>query len=153
MSQRNKNSPQKEQITSQATTSQAHKNYISHYWTHQYLDLCSHMTTTDPVAALLSLASNRARDNLIVSTATSIAAAETTQHRIVMVPVAAVDFRKMNEMAEALMIVKHPQKAEQIKGMRSKLLKNHNIGSSGPLFLPDYYCSCCFSAIMPRFGP
>ena len=49
------------------------------------------------------------------------AAAETNQ-RIVMVPVATNEFRKLNEIAEALMIVKHPQRAEQIKEMRRKLL-------------------------------
>ena len=77
----------------------------------------------------------------------------TKREEIIMVPVAADDFKKMNEMAEALMIVRHPEKAEQIKEMRRKLLQEHNIESSGPLFSPDYFGSCCFSSIMLRFGP
>ena len=36
--------------------------------------------------------------------------------------ITSIDFKKMNEMAEALMMVRHPQKAEQIKEMRRKLL-------------------------------
>jgi len=45
---------------------------------------------------------------------------------IIMVPVAADDFKKFNEFAEAAMIVRHPEKAEQIKEMRRKLLQEHN---------------------------
>ena len=40
--------------------------------------------------------------------------------RIVMVPVSAVDFKKLNEFAEATMIQRNPEKAEQIREMRRK---------------------------------
>ena len=46
--------------------------------------------------------------------------------RIVMVPVSAVDFKKLNEFAEATMIQRNPQKAEQIHEMRRKKLQDHN---------------------------
>ena len=43
-----------------------------------------------------------------------------------MVPVSAVDFKKLNEFAEATMIQRNPQKAEQIREMRRKKLQDHN---------------------------
>lgn len=46
--------------------------------------------------------------------------------RIVMVPVSAVDFKKLNEFAEATMIQRNPEKAEQIREMRRKKLQDHN---------------------------
>ena len=61
----------------------------------------------------------------------------TKGEEIVMDPVADDDFEKMNKMVEALMIARHLQKDEKIKEMRRKLLLEHNIGSSGPLLLPD----------------
>ena len=45
---------------------------------------------------------------------------------IVMVPVAAQDFKKLNEFAEATMIQRNPEKAEQIREMRRKKLQEHN---------------------------
>lgn len=45
---------------------------------------------------------------------------------IIMIPVTAEDFRKLNEFAEAAMIVRHPEKADEIKEMRRKLLQQHN---------------------------
>ena len=66
-------------------------------------------------------------------------AAEKNQ-RIIMVPVATNDFGKLNEIAEALMVVKNPRRAKQISEMRTKLLHDHNSGS----FLLDYYCVHCF---------
>ena len=46
--------------------------------------------------------------------------------KIVMTPVEAQDFRKLNEFAEATMIYRNPEKAEEIKEMRKKKLKEHN---------------------------
>ena len=48
------------------------------------------------------------------------------KERIVMVPVSALDFKKLNEFAEATMIQRNPQKAEQIREMRRKKLQDHN---------------------------
>lgn len=45
---------------------------------------------------------------------------------IIMVPVAADDFKKFNEFAEAAMIVRNPEKKEQIRELRRKLLQEHN---------------------------
>jgi len=45
---------------------------------------------------------------------------------IIMVPVAAEDFQKMNEMAEAMMCQRQPEKAQQIKEMRRQKLTEHN---------------------------
>ena len=42
---------------------------------------------------------------------------------IIMIPVAAEDFKKLNEFAEAAMVVRHPEKASEIKEMRRKLLQ------------------------------
>ena len=46
--------------------------------------------------------------------------------KIVMIPVEAQDFRKINEFAEASMIYRNPEKAEEIKEMRRKKLQEHN---------------------------
>ena len=43
-----------------------------------------------------------------------------------MTPVEAQDFRKLNEFAEATMIYRNPEKAEEIKEMRKKKLQEHN---------------------------
>ena len=43
-----------------------------------------------------------------------------------MTPVEAQDFRKLNEFAEASMIYRNPEKAEEIKEMRRKKLQEHN---------------------------
>ena len=42
---------------------------------------------------------------------------------IIMIPVAADDFKKMNEFAEAAMIVRNPDRAEEIKETRRRLLQ------------------------------
>ena len=46
--------------------------------------------------------------------------------KIVMTPVEAQDFRKLNEFAEATMIYRNPEIAEEIKEMRKKKLQEHN---------------------------
>ena len=46
--------------------------------------------------------------------------------KIVMTPVEAQDYRKLNEFAEAAMIYRNPEKAEEIKDMRRKKLQEHN---------------------------
>ena len=46
--------------------------------------------------------------------------------RIVMVPISSVDFKKLNEFAEATMIQRNPEKAEQIREMRRQKLQEHN---------------------------
>ena len=46
--------------------------------------------------------------------------------RIVMVPVSSLDFKKLNEFAEATMIQRNPEKAAQIREMRRKKLQEHN---------------------------
>ena len=46
--------------------------------------------------------------------------------KIVMIPVEAQDFRKINEFAEASMIYRNPEKSEEIKEMRRKKLREHN---------------------------
>ena len=46
--------------------------------------------------------------------------------RIVMVPVSSLDFKKLNEFAEATMIQRNPEKAEQIREMRRQKLQEHN---------------------------
>ena len=45
---------------------------------------------------------------------------------IVMVPVSAQDFKKLNEFAEATMIQRNPEKSAQIREMRRKKLQEHN---------------------------
>ena len=42
---------------------------------------------------------------------------------IIMIPVAADDFKKMNEFSEAAMIVRNPDRAEEIKETRRRLLQ------------------------------
>merc|ERR1712080_212901 len=44
--------------------------------------------------------------------------------KIVMIPVEAQYFQKLNEFAEASMIYRNPEKAEEIKEMRRKNCKN-----------------------------
>ena len=46
--------------------------------------------------------------------------------KLVMTPVEAQDFRKLNEFAEAAMIYRNPEKAEEIKEIRKKKLQEHN---------------------------
>ena len=46
--------------------------------------------------------------------------------KLVMTPVEAQDFRKLNEFAEAAMIYRNPEKAEEIKERRKKKLQEHN---------------------------
>merc|ERR1712218_766520 len=45
---------------------------------------------------------------------------------IIMLPVAAEDFKKLNEFAEAAMVVRNPEKANEIKEMRRRLIQQHN---------------------------
>ena len=48
------------------------------------------------------------------------------EKNMVMIPVDLDDFKKLNEFAEATLIVRNPDRAEDIKNVRKRLLQEHN---------------------------
>ena len=52
--------------------------------------------------------------------------AEDREKNMVMIPVDLDDFKKLNEFAEATLIVRNPDRAEEIKNIRRRLLQKHN---------------------------
>ena len=48
------------------------------------------------------------------------------EKNMVMIPVDLDDFKKLNEFAEATLIVRNPDRAEEIKNIRRRLLQKHN---------------------------
>ena len=52
---------------------------------------------------------------------------EVREKNMVMIPVDLDDFKKLNEFAEATLIVRNPDRAEEIKDMRKRLLQEHNV--------------------------
>ena len=51
---------------------------------------------------------------------------EVREKNMVMIPVDLDDFKKLNEFAEATLIVRNPDRAEDIKNVRKRLLQEHN---------------------------
>ena len=51
---------------------------------------------------------------------------EVREKNMVMIPVDLDDFKKLNEFAEATLIVRNPDRAEEIKNIRRRLLQKHN---------------------------
>jgi len=51
---------------------------------------------------------------------------------MILVPVAIEDFKKLNEFAEAAMIVRNPDTAQEIKAARKRLLEEHNPSFTKP---------------------
>ena len=79
-----------------------------------------------PVKALVQSSPGNDDMDMVVRLVGEHSHDEVREKNMVMIPVDLDDFKKLNEFAEATLIVRNPDRAEEIKNIRRRLLQKHN---------------------------